>query len=105
MTAKAVSLGAELAQLARAAQAVVKFLGADEGGGMTEEQQREAAALLCLVVERLRLLRRAVVGVENPERVLATFNEAEAPRAGDDPDILLRPWSSGSPRRSRREVA
>jgi hypothetical protein len=105
MTAKAVSLGAELAQLARAAQAVVTFLGADEGGGMTEEQQREAAALLCLVVERLRQLRRVVVGAENPKTLLATFNEAEAPRAGDDPDIVLRPWPDGARRCARRAVA
>ena len=105
MTAKAVSLGAELAQLACAAQGVVTFLDADEGGDMTGEQQREAAALLWLVVERLRRLRRVVVGAEDAKGLLATFNEAEAHRPGDDPDMLLRPWSSDARRPPRGTVA
>ena len=89
-TAKAVSLAAELAVLARVAQGVAAFLDAEEGGGVTEDRQREAVAMLCLLAERMALLRRAVVGAEDPKSLLAGFNEADAPRAGDDPDIRLR---------------
>lgn len=53
----------------------------------------------------LRQLRRVVISAEDAKGLLATFNEAGAHRPGDAPDILLRPWSGGARRRSRREDA
>ena len=105
MTIKALSLSAELAVLARAVQGLARFLDADEGGGLNEDHQREAVALLGLLGARLWQLRRAVVGAQDPKSLLAPFNEADAPRPGDDPDIYLRAWPGGATRSSRRKVA
>ncbi len=44
MNTKAVSLGAELAMLARAVQGLARFLDAEEAGVATEDHQREALA-------------------------------------------------------------
>jgi len=104
MTAKAVSLAAELAVLTRVTQGVADFLDADEGGGVSEDHQREAVAMLRLLGARLGQLRRVVVGAQDPKALLAPFNEAEAPGAGDL-DIVLRPWPDGATRSSRRKVA
>ena len=99
----AVSLAAELAVLARAVNGLARFLDVEEAGVVTEDHQREAVALLGLLGARLWQLRRASVGAQDPKSLLAPFNEADAPRAGDDPDIRLRLWSGGAARRSGRK--
>ncbi len=100
MTIKSISLGDELAVLARAAQGIVDILDA-EAGGADEDHMREAVALLCLLGARLAQLRRAVVGALDPKSLLARFNEADAPQPGDDPDIHLLAWRGGHGGRPR----
>lgn len=70
---------------------------------MSEDHQREAVAVLCLLGARLWQLRRAVVGAQDPKSLLAPYNEAEAPRPGDDPDIRLRAWPGATIRSLRRK--
>ena len=104
MIGKVVSLGAELILLTRAIQGVANFLDVGEIGGLTEEQKRQAVAILVVVASRVVQLRRAVIGAEDPRMLLAPHNEAEDPRPGDDPDILLRAWPNTIRARPRRRT-
>jgi hypothetical protein len=85
---KGVSLGAELAVLQ---QAVLAAADSCDVTGIPEAAQvRQLVAILHLIAARLRQLRRAVVGAEIPENLLAPHNVVtEEPLPGDDPDILL----------------
>ena len=100
MTTKSVSLGDELAVLARAAQGIVDILDG-EASGANEDHMREAVAMLCLLGARLSQLRRAVIGALDPKSLLAPYNEADAPQPGDDPDIHLLAWRGGRGGRPR----
>jgi hypothetical protein len=102
VTAKAVSLAAELAALARAVDGIAALLGGDEPGDLPEDRQRTAVALLGLVGERLALVRRVVVGAEGARAILAAFNAAEPPLPGDDPDITIPIPGEGGRREGRR---
>jgi hypothetical protein len=104
MTGKVVSLGAELAVLARAVQGVANFLDVGEIGNLPEEQKREAVAMLAVIASRVVQLRRSVIGAQDPKTLLAPHNGAEEPRRGDDPDILLRPWPDASRARLRKRA-
>ena len=90
---KLVSVGAELAAIRRVPGG---------GGGLSQhgdirpdpvERDRRLVAVLNLTAERIRLLRRSVVGAVDARELLAPHNESDAPTPGDDPDILLVPGS------------
>ncbi len=89
---KYVSLAAELAALRRSLEAVAECLTL-ETLDQPVERDRRLAAVLNLTAERVRLLRRAVVGAVDARELLAQHNESDAPALGDDPDILLVPGS------------
>ena len=89
---KYVSLAAELAAIRRSLEAVADCLNL-ETLDQPVERDRRLVAVLNLTAERIRLLRRAVVGAVDARELLAPHNESDAPTPGDDPDILLVPGS------------
>jgi hypothetical protein len=84
-----VSVGAELAVLHRAVQGVADSLDVEKIEP-DAEAAKQASAVLNLIASRLRHLRRAIVGAEDPVSLVAPHNVVtDEPLPGDDPDVLL----------------
>jgi hypothetical protein len=93
---KKVSLAAELNVLRRAVEGVIDLL--DVGTfEYAPDRRRRAAAALVLVAERVRLLRRTVVGAVDPVRSSAITTR----RTGGEATI---PTSSSSPSPQRPQL-
>lgn len=105
MKAAKVSLADELAELVdalEAAQLIAELL-ATEGLPDTESRLRAPKmleAVLALAIERVRLLRKVVIGSANIENLVARHNRAVERQRGDDPDVHLPP-SAPCPARRR----
>jgi hypothetical protein len=101
-----VSLGDELAEVVHvleSAQLIAELLVTE---GLPDAESRSRAprmveAVLALVIERVRLLRKVVVGAVGVEPLVARHNRAGERQRGDDPDIHL-PASAPGPARRRR---
>lgn len=101
-----VSLADELATLAdtlEGAQLLAELLAT---GALPDDEAVARApmmlwAALALAIERVRLLRKVVIGAANIENVVARHNRAGQRQRGDDPDVHLPP-SAPRPARRRR---
>jgi hypothetical protein len=101
-----VSLGDELAELVHAlesAQLIAELLVTE---GLPDAESRSRApkmleAVLALAIERVRLLRRVVIGAADAAYLVARHNRACQRQRGDDPDVHL-PVSAPRPARRRR---
>jgi hypothetical protein len=99
-----VSLGDELAELVHAlesAQLIAELLITE---GLPDAETKSRApkmlgAVLALAIERVRLLRKVVVGVADAAYLVARHNRAGQRRRGDDPDVHL---PTSAPRSRRR---
>lgn len=93
-----VSLAAELSHLGDAMNAATLLSQAlTEGELSTAEATAQAPAaiiaVLSLVRERLLQVRRTLRGAEDPANIRTPRNATGEPQPGDDPDVVLRPWS------------
>lgn len=94
MKANKVSLADELAELVHAlesAQLIAELLITE---GLPDAESKSGApkmleALLALVIERVRLLRKVVIGSADVENLVARHNRAGERQRGDDPDVIL----------------
>lgn len=101
-----VSLGDELAEFVHAlesAQLIAELLSTE---GLPDAESRTRApkmleAVLALAIERVRLLRKVVIGSANIENLVARHNRVYGRRGGNDPDVHL-PSSAPRPARRRR---
>lgn len=95
---KLVSLAAELSHLGDAVNAGTLLSQAMvEGTLSTAEATAQApsaiTAVLGLVHARLMQVRRVLRGAEDPENIRTPSNATGEPQPGDDPDVVLRPWT------------
>ena len=95
---KLVSLAAELSHLGDAVNAGTLLSQAMvEGTLSTAEATAQApsaiTAVLGLVHARLMQVRRVLRGAEDPEDIRTSSNATGEPQPGDDPDVVLRPWT------------
>lgn len=96
MRSAKVSLADELAELVHAlesAQLIAELLVTE---GLPDAESRSRAprmleAVLALTIERVRLLRKVVIGSVDVENLEARHNRAGQRQRGDDPDVLLHP--------------
>lgn len=106
MRATTVSLADELVELAHAlesAQLIAELL-ATEGLPDTESRLRAPKmleAVLALAIERVRLLRKVVIGSADVTVLVARHNRAAERQRGDDPDVHLPVSAPRSARRRR----
>lgn len=91
---ESVSLAAELSELREAlksAQLLAELLATDAMPRVETAQQapRMLEAMLGLVVDRLHLLQKVVVGAADVGLLVNQRNRVLAPLEGDDPDVVL----------------
>lgn len=104
MKATKVSLADELAgvvHVLESAQLIAELL-VTEGLPDTESRSRAPKileAVLALAIERVRLLRKVVMGAVGVENLVARHNRAGNRQRGDDPDVHL---PASAPRSRRR---
>lgn len=101
-----VSLADELAELVHvleSAQLIAERLSTEglPDADSTSRAPKMLEAVLALTIERVRLLRKVVIGSANIENLVARHNRARERQCGDDPDIHLPP-SAPRPARRRR---
>lgn len=90
---KAVSISAELATIQCAVEGTLALLDEEHlVAGLDVEAGRRVAAVLVLAWCRLRDLDRAVRGALDPAQLWAEHNAALEPGAGDEPDVILKPF-------------
>lgn len=93
-----VSLAAELSHLGDAVNAATLLSQAvAEGAISTSEATAQAPSAITAVLElvhaRLMQVRRVLRGYEDPADILTQHNATGEPQPGDDPDVVLRPWT------------
>ncbi|MBE2254330.1 MAG: hypothetical protein IAE78_32685 [Myxococcus sp.] len=106
MRSAKVSLADELAEVVHvleSAQLIAELLVTE---GLPDAESKSRApkmleAMLALAIERVRLLRKVVIGSVDVENLVARHNRVGQRQRGDDPDVHL-PVSAPRPSRRHR---